>query len=82
MTTFRFGVFAVEQGWRVADGRRTTLFKSRSDALAEALRCVRVALWRGGKVQLLFQERPGEELAEIDLTSVDSGGISELRRRA
>jgi hypothetical protein len=64
--TRRFGVFATFRGWLLADADRAEVYESRSDAVATARRLAHLARWRGGKAEVLAQDRPGGTLTVID----------------
>jgi hypothetical protein len=64
--TRRFGVFATIRGWLLADADSIETFETRTDAVASARRLAHVARWRGGRAEVVAQDRPGGALTVID----------------
>jgi hypothetical protein len=64
--THRFGVFATDRGWLLADAQQGETFELRTDAVATARRLAHVARWRGGEAEVLAQDRLGGVLRVID----------------
>ena len=62
----RFGVFATIRGWLLADEADSETFATRRDAVATARRLAHVARWRGGRAEVVAQDRPGGPLKVID----------------
>lgn len=69
----RFGVFATIRGWLLADSVSGETFATRSDAIATARRLAHVDRWRGGRAEVLAQDRPGGRLKRIDPPLDDPG---------
>jgi hypothetical protein len=69
--TRRFGVFATIRGWLLADDVSGETFATRSDAVATARRLAHLARWRGGRAEVLAQDRPGGALRVIDASLED-----------
>jgi hypothetical protein len=64
METYRVGVFATQDGWRLAGPAGAADYPSHSLAVKAAYRLAHLARWRGAEVQILVQGRPGEALTE------------------
>ena len=64
--TRRIGVFATIRGWLLADGVSGETFPTRNDAVATARRLAHVARWRGGRAEVVAQDRSGGALRVID----------------
>jgi hypothetical protein len=64
--TRRFGVFATIRGWLLADGASGETYPTRTDAVATARRLAHVTRWRGGRAEVVAQDRPGGALRVID----------------
>ena len=73
--TRRFGVFATIRGWLLADDVSGETFASRRDAVATARRLAHLARWRGGRAEVLAQDRPGGALRVIDPALEDPGHL-------
>jgi hypothetical protein len=71
--TRRFGVFATIRGWLLADDVSGETFATRRDAVATARRLAHLARWRGGRAEVLAQDRPGGALRVIDPALEDTG---------
>jgi hypothetical protein len=64
--TRRFGVFATVRGWLLAEADRAEVYESRTLAIATARRLAHLARWRGGRAEVLAQDRAGGTLTVID----------------
>lgn len=64
--TRRLGVFATIRGWLLADGSSGETFETRTAAVATARRLAHLTRWRGGRAEVLAQDRAGGALEIID----------------
>jgi len=70
MAKLRYGVFNIDNSWRVfRDSERTGLFGSREEALSSAENQARRALGEGFEVELYLQHSSGE-LVMADLSRI------------
>jgi hypothetical protein len=59
-------VFATVRGWLLAGESLGETFETRTAAIATARRLAHVIRWRGGKAEVVAQDRPGGTLSVID----------------
>ncbi len=70
MATLRYGVFNVDNHWKVfRETERTGLFNTREEALLAAKSDVRAAMGAGYEVEL-YLEGAGGELKRADLSQI------------
>jgi hypothetical protein len=67
----RFGVFATIRGWLVARTDAHEFYRTRDDAMREAVRQAHVARWRGAAAEVLAQDEAGGTLSVIDPPAPD-----------
>ena len=64
--TRRLGVFATIRGWLLADGDFGETFETRKAAIAAGRRLAHLTRWRGGRAEVVAQDKPGGSLRVID----------------